>query len=89
MRLKANKTSLYKLVKAYSPGIESVRHTQFSKTPRTRSYFLRWHNKDFECYEAYLTACIGSPLLTVTSQEGRVVHRLSITELQALNMVEN
>ena len=45
LRLKANKTSLYKLVAEFMP-LPGIRRVDFSKAPRTPDYWLEWATGD-------------------------------------------
>jgi len=89
LRLKANKTSLYKLVSRFTQ-LPTLRLTWFSKVPRTPSFFLEWSGG----YRAYLTTIMGVPKLSITVYDvdgremSRAVHNLTVTDLRFLGMVE-
>jgi hypothetical protein len=66
MRLKANKTSLYKLVGLYQP-LPKMKDTRFSKIPRERSYILSWFNSVLgENCRANFSVAAGRPFLGLT-----------------------
>lgn len=67
-KLKANKTSLYKLVAEYEP-LPSMRRVMFTKTPRQPSYWLEWEDDKGLWCKAYLASCLGKPLLTIEKKE--------------------
>lgn len=98
-RIKTTKSGLYKLVLGRMKrlgwdGHVPMRYTAFSKVPRSPSYFLSWVADDCR-YQAYLTACMGRALLTVTQCElfyGRTVRRevfhISLKKLEKRRMVD-
>jgi len=93
LRLKATKTTLYKLVASFEP-LYGMNHTVFYKVPRHPSYFLDWRDDDGEYYRAYFSACLGQAILTITKRDidgrqlSRQVHCLSIQELRECGMIE-
>lgn len=96
LRLKANKTSLYKLVAKYEKLPAMVR-TEFIKAPRNPDYFLRWteqHENVFLRCEAFLAACLGKAKLTIEKKypddwrESRVTYGLELESLLERGMVE-
>ena len=92
LRLKATKTSLYKLVGEFVelPGIRKV---YFTKEPRYRDYWLEWGTATGYA-KAFFATCLGCPLLSVTvrdvdgKQLSYKVYRPSVEELQKRGMVE-
>lgn len=92
MRLKANKTSLYKLVAEFMP-LPGIRRIDFTKAPRGQDCWLEWATGDGYA-KAFLTTITGSPLLSVTirdvdgSQLSYKVHNLSVDGLRDRGMVE-
>ena len=92
MRLKATKTSLYNLV-ASREYLPEMRETEFIKAPRCRDWWLKWYDGDMIC-KAFLSACMGSALLTVEKHEwlgttkSREVYRIAINELRVRGMIE-
>lgn len=89
MRLKANKTSLYKLVAEHQP-LPSMKKTQFCKAPRSRSYFLHWYNDAIDEYcKAFFSVCGGIPSLGLTIGSEWHVVNFTIQELQGRGMIDN
>lgn len=92
LRLKANKTSLYRLVGQYAK-LPKMNKTEFIKAPRHPDYWLKWFDGEF--YEAFLVACAGSPLLSVERQDSdghtitREVYGLNIGDLRQRGMIED
>ena len=93
LRLKATKTSLYKLVHEYQ-SLPPMRRTRFTKAFREPDYWLEWRNADGLFCKAFLSACGGSALLSVTRKEfcgperGYVTYGLELPELRKRGMVE-
>lgn len=93
LRLKANKTSLYKLVRSYE-SLPPMRRACFTKTPRAPTFWLTWTDDCGLCGEAFLSACGGKPLLSITRREfcgedvSRDVHTLDLSDLRERGMVE-
>ena len=93
LRLKANKTSLYTLVRAMDPCAGGFRAAEFSKVPRTPEYFLKWGHGGLWC-NAFFSACMGRPLLTVEKRDfdgnviSREVHTLDLADLRERGMVQ-
>lgn len=93
-RLHATKTSLYKLVAEYVPNLPPMRTgTRFIKYKS--SYTLEWITPKFDCGNAYFSACLGSPLLTIEVRNGetgktisRDVYNLTIDSLQQRGMIK-
>ena len=92
MQLKATKTSLYNFITCYEP-LPEMRKTEFIKAIRARSWWLKWYDGDMIC-KAFLSACMGSALLTVEKHEwlgttkSREVYRIAINELRVRGMIE-
>lgn len=80
MKLKATKTKLHKLVKAYYPNVPVLKSTEFIKAHGSRSYWLRWDSD-----EAYLSACAGAVRLILPAQK---VITIPTSELDKLGMIE-
>lgn len=81
MRLKATKSSLYKLVGEHA-DLPPMHITTFKKAHRCRSYWLHWYEGT-----AYLTASCGCVLLTING-ENRRVYRPTLAELLGRGMIE-
>ena len=94
LRLKANKTSLYKLVSDYEGGLPPMRRTRFAKADRRPDYSLEWTDTDGRRCQAFFCVSAGRALLTIERkrpfepERSRVVHGLAIGDLQARGMVE-
>ena len=93
LRLKATKTSLYRLVSEYEK-LPPMRRAVFTKAPRYPDYWLEWRDSAGLSCKAYLASGLGRTLLSITRKEfcgpevSRVVHSLSLDELRARGMVE-
>lgn len=94
-RLKANKTSLYKLVAEYADDLPPMRTgTKFSKCFRTPDYTLEWITKDWNHARAFFSACMGCPLLSIEIRDSdgravsRIVHKMDLADLRKRGMVE-
>lgn len=75
LRLTANKTKLYTLVADYVDNLPPMRKATFTKYPRTPDYALEWATER-EKGRAFLSACMGRPLLKIDIDEketGRLV----------------
>lgn len=91
-RLKATKTSLYKLVGEFVelPGIRKV---YFTKAPRSRDYWLEW-GATTGYAKAFFSTCLGHPLLSITirdvdgKQLSYKAHEVSVKDLMERGMVE-
>lgn len=96
LRLKANKTSLYKLVAAYVDNLPPMRRgTKFVKYPRRPDYALDWITPKWNTAHAFLSTCMGRPLLAIeiTDEEtgktvSRKVYSLNLKDLRERGMVE-
>lgn len=92
LRLKANKTSLYKLVAEFTP-LPGIRRVDFIKAPRTPDYWLEWATGDGSA-KAFLSTIMGRPLLSITIRDvdgsylSYEVHDLSVDGLRDRGMVE-
>jgi hypothetical protein len=92
LRLKANKTSLYKLVAEYT-DLPGFRRVDFIKAPGTRDYWLEWATGDGYA-KAFLSTIMGRPLLSITvrdvdgHQVSYDVHRQSVEALRERGMIE-
>lgn len=87
MRLKANKTSLYKLVAKYEQ-LPGMKYTDFLKVSRHMAYFLDWRENGEVC-RAFLSPCMGELLLVVETPSGRRVYRPTIQDLQECRMIDS
>lgn len=93
LRLKASKTSLYKLVAEYE-AMPSTRRVTFTKAHRTPDYWLRWVDADGLSCMAFFAACVGKPMLSIVKNElgapplSHVVHTLDVKDLLERGMVE-
>lgn len=94
IRLKANKTSLYKLVGTFE-NLPPMRRTGFVKVYRRPDYRMEWEDGAGMYCEAFFTACGGKPLLIITKKKfygpiiSRVVHTIDLQDLRERGMVEN
>lgn len=97
LRIKATKTSLYRLVqqktaKTLWVKLPPMRKVRFWKALRQPDYFLDWYGEGYS-YRAFLAAVGGSPLLTIErygegEQDNRQVIRLTLEELREQGMIE-
>jgi len=93
MRIKTNKTQLYKLVSEYT-ALPQPKGAQFYKVRGHASYFLEWLDGHGNKGRASLSASMGSPLLTIESGDvgepytDWKAHRLTTETLQERGMVE-
>lgn len=91
MRLRATKTSMYKLVSEYAE-LPPVCETSFEKAYRQPSYYLRWRDVDDMPCKAMLAPCAGRPVLSITRERERAesayeTHALSIADLRQRGMI--
>lgn len=71
LRLKANKTSLCGLVSRYVKDLPPMRTgTNFKKYPRTRDCALEWVTEEWNTARAFLTVCLGHPILSIEVRDG-------------------
>lgn len=95
MRLKACKTSLYKLAAEYVKDLPPMRSgTEFTKYPRTPDFVLEWVTKDWNHARAFFSTCMGRPLLAIEVWDddhtiSREVHTLAVADLRERGMVED
>lgn len=90
LRLKANKTALYKLVADYVDNLPPMRSgTEFIKYPRTPDYALNWITPEWDTAHAFFSACMGRPLLAIEIKDGetgktviRTTHALTLRDLR-------
>ena len=93
LRLKATKTSLYKLVSDYEK-LPLMKRTVFTKASRQPDYWLEWRDSGGLRCKAYLAAGGGRATLSITKKElfglevSRMVYGLSLKDLKARGMVE-
>lgn len=95
LRLKATKTSLYKLVAEYVEDLPPMRTgTKFIKQFRAPDYALEWITKDWNRAHAFFSTCMGRPLLSIEVRDddghtvSRDVHTLKLDDLKNRGMVE-
>lgn len=96
LRLKATKTSLYKMVSEYVPDLPPVRSgTEFIKYPRTPDYALDWITPEWDTAHAFFSTCMGRPLLSIEIRDtetnktvSRAVYNLDLRDLRERGMVE-
>lgn len=97
LRLKATKTSLYKLVAEYTT-LPGIRRVEFVKAYREPDFWLKWRTEGDQVgdyAEAFLAACLGKPQLSITVRDfdghevSRVVHTLTVEQLRERNLLEN
>ena len=82
MRLKATKSSLYKLVREYLP-LPVMKRVCFSKVPRRRSYFLMWGPND-----VLFNVRFGKPYLGIKQDGEWRCQYLGIQDLIERGMIE-
>ena len=93
LRLKATKTSLYKLVHLYE-ALPPMRRAEFTKAPRTPDYWLEWRDANGLWCKAFFSTCLGKPLLSIEKREydnslvSRQVYNLDHKDLLERDMVE-
>ena len=63
-RLKANKTSLYKLVGEFE-NLPPMRRVTITKAYRTPDWWLKWTDADGLLCVAFFSTCMGKPLLSI------------------------
>lgn len=85
VQLTANKTNFIKLLKGL--GYTPSKHAQFSKAPRSRSWWLEWLGNDDRSYRAYLSTSLGKPLLGMTIDGKWKTHDLTLGELQRYGLI--
>lgn len=96
LRLKANKTSLYKLVAKYVPDLPPMRSgVEFIKYYRRPDYAMNWITHEWNTAHAFFSTCMGRPLLAVEIKDGetgktvsRTTHALDLQDLRERGMVE-
>lgn len=92
--LKANKTSLYRLVYDHDDSVGGIRHCKFRKSFREPDYFLDWSNDGLYCH-AFFAATCGRALLSIEKKDidgqriSRDVYTLDIGDLRTRGMVED
>ena len=67
-RLKANKTSLYKLVGEFE-DLPPMRRVTITKAYRTPDWWLKWTNADGLLCVAFFSTCMGKALLSIDKKE--------------------
>lgn len=93
LRLKANKTSLYRLVRTYEV-MPPMRRVTITKAYRTPDWWLKWTDTDGLLCKAFFSTCWGEPLLAIEKkvfggpQVSRVVYELDVKDLMKRGMVE-
>ena len=92
LRLKANKTSLYRLVRLYESNVGGFRHCEFHKAFRRPDYSLDWCGGGLSCH-AFFSACGGKALLSIEKsfdgkQVDRKVFTLDLENLRERGMIE-
>ena len=92
-RLKANKTSLYKLVGTYE-AMPPMRRVTITKAYRIPGWWLKWTDADGLLCVAFFDTCMGKPMLSIEKKEfggpqvSRIVHDLDTKDLLERGMVE-
>ena len=92
-RLKANKTSLYKLVGTYEAQ-PPMRRVTITKAYRAPDWWLKWTDADGLLCVAFFSTCLGKPLLAIEKKEfggpqvSRLVHTLDAKDLLERGMAE-
>ncbi|MGO5029998.1 hypothetical protein [Candidatus Agathobaculum pullicola] len=99
-RLKANKTTLYNLVRDMTRNLDwlyipALRKVTFEKAYRRPNFSLSWRNDDGTHSQAFFCACLGCATLAIElhdmdeQQLHRVVCNPSIDNLIERGMVED
>ena len=96
LRLKANKTALYKLVADYVDNLPPMRSgTEFIKYSRTPDYALNWITPEWNTANAFFSTCMGHSLLSIEIRDGetgktasRTTYSLTLRDLRERGMVE-
>ena len=92
-RLKANKTSLYKLVGEFE-DLPPMRRVTITKAYRAPDWWLKWTDADGLLCVAFFSTCMGKALLSIDKKEfcgpqvSRAVHDLDTKDLLERGMVE-
>ena len=92
VRLKATKTSLYRLVAEYTK-LPGIRRVEFWKAYRRPDFFLEWSQEDGYA-QASFGVCAGRPMLSITVRDiegncvSRSTHRPNMESLWERGMVE-
>jgi hypothetical protein len=68
LKMKATKTSLYKLVSKYT-DLPGMRRVEFIKAPRRPDYWLDWITADGYNAKAFFSTIMGRPLLSITIRD--------------------
>jgi len=87
MKLKATKTSMYKLVSEYAQ-LPLMKHVEYRKHTRRNGYDMQW-NCSLTGYEqkAVFIICGGAIMLIIESEDERKVHRPEVESLIALGLL--
>lgn len=96
LRLKATKTSLYKLVAEFVPNLPPMRSgTSFIKYPRTPGLCPGLDHAGMGHGTCLFSTCMGRPLLSIEIKSGetgktvnRTTHALNLRDLRERGMVE-
>ena len=67
-RLKANKTSLYKLVGEFE-DLPPMRRVTITKAYRAPDWWLKWTDAEGMLCMAFFSTCLGKPLLAIDKKE--------------------
>lgn len=93
LRLRATKTSLYRLVSDYEI-LPPMRRVRLTKAYRTPDWWLKWTDADGLLCVAFFSTCMGKALLSIEKKEfcgpevSRVVYGLDLEDLRSRGMVE-
>lgn len=93
LRLKATKTSLYKLVREYVV-LPLMKRASFTKASRRPDYWLDWTDAGGLRWRAFLAVCAGRAKLILMREDysgclkSIAFYTLEIKDLQARGMVE-
>ena len=99
-RLKANKTTLYNLVRDMAQDLDwihipSLRKVSFVKVYCRPDFVLRWRNVDGTHFQAFLCVCDGNAILTISLNDVDkyllycIVYHQPIDNLMKRGMVED
>lgn len=92
LRLKTNKTNLYKLVSGYE-HLPRMRRTKFRKERGRPSYYLEWADGSGLRCSAFFSAVGGKPKLWITKKDldglvSSAIHTLDLEDVKGRGMVE-
>jgi hypothetical protein len=87
MKLKATKTRLYNLVHEHYSDVPPMRQTEFTKAPRSRSYWLNFKMDGLFC-RTYFSAVAGTAELVFENKNMRYVQEIPFSELKKFDLLD-